>query len=408
MKYGILFNKNNMNIGDDIQAYATALFLPSFDYIIDREHIDEFVPENGEPVAVIMNAWYMWNKWNWPPSRYIYPCFVGFHYADHQLAKQPGSPFKYEFLTGIGGDYLRAYEPVGCRDNFTREQLEKLGIRSYFSGCITMTLPKMPERKDRGTYICLVDVEKRVSDKIKAQLKDEDIEIRVVTHNRERNENLSWEDRVKIVTDLLTLYQNARCVVTRRLHCALPCLAMETPVFLIKETEDDIRFSPYNDFLHRVTVTRFMRDEYTYDFLNPPENKPLYKKYRASLIETVKQFVADTEKVEGPVEEIVRTSYTPEEVMRWRHDLMKVSMDRWYLEYREAQVSLRKKTKENENLGKKKQQLEKDVKAVRKEKKQLEKQIRQLSAELEERKHPLKLLARKVRGAVKTFSAAAL
>lgn len=88
MKYGILFNKSNMNIGDDIQAYATERFLPRIDCFIDREHIDSFESENGEPVAVIMNAWYMWQKWNWPPSKYIYPLMTGFHYADHQLARQ--------------------------------------------------------------------------------------------------------------------------------------------------------------------------------------------------------------------------------------------------------------------------------------------------------------------------------
>lgn len=109
MKYGLILNKNNLNIGDDIQAFATARFLPQVDYFIDREYMDDFRPEEDEPVAVIMNAWYMWHKWNWPPAKNIIPLFVGFHYADHQLAKQPGSPIKYEFLNGIGGDYLKAY-----------------------------------------------------------------------------------------------------------------------------------------------------------------------------------------------------------------------------------------------------------------------------------------------------------
>ena len=64
MKYGVLFNKNNVNLGDDIQAYATARFYPSLDYFVDREHIHQFQSENNEPVAVIMNAWYMWEKWH--------------------------------------------------------------------------------------------------------------------------------------------------------------------------------------------------------------------------------------------------------------------------------------------------------------------------------------------------------
>ena len=32
MKYGVLINKRNKNIGDDIQSYASSLFLPSISH----------------------------------------------------------------------------------------------------------------------------------------------------------------------------------------------------------------------------------------------------------------------------------------------------------------------------------------------------------------------------------------
>lgn len=360
MKYGILLNKNNENIGDDIQAYATSQFLPHVDYFVDREFIDDFQSENGEPVAVIMNAWYMWKKWNWPPSKYIVPKFVGFHYADHQLARQPGSPVKYEFLNGIGGDYLKAYGPIGCRDRFTCDMLTQLGIDSYFSGCITMTLPKMPVREDRGTYICLVDLEERVVDKIKSILKDQKIELKVMTHNRDRNSELTWEDRQKQVVELLTTYQNARCVVTKRLHCALPCLALETPVFLIKEMENDIRFDPYYDFLYRTTVTRFMSGDYDYDFMSPPPNKEDYKEYRQKLIEEVQEFVHQMESENRSVDELNRTHFTQEEVIFWRHDVMKKAMNEWLDKYRKVQIDNKKLQKKNQELKKKIEKLEKE------------------------------------------------
>lgn len=127
MKYGVLYNAYNVNLGDDIQAYATSRFLPSIDYFIDRETINSFKSENDEPVAVIMNAWYMWEKWHWPPSKYIVPHMVGIHYADHELAKQPGSPLKYEGLEGVGGDTLKHMNQLGveifllCR-NCKREE----------------------------------------------------------------------------------------------------------------------------------------------------------------------------------------------------------------------------------------------------------------------------------------------
>ena len=73
MKYGVLVNKGTKNLGDDIQSYAESLFYPHVDYMVDRETIDKFKPDKEEPVGVIMGAWYMWNKWNWPPSKYIVP-----------------------------------------------------------------------------------------------------------------------------------------------------------------------------------------------------------------------------------------------------------------------------------------------------------------------------------------------
>lgn len=358
MKYGLLLNKNNLNIGDDIQAFATAQFLPQVDYFIDREYIDDFRSDEDEPVAVIMNAWYMWHKWNWPPAKDIVPLFVGFHYADHQLARQPGTPIKYEFLEGVGGEYLKAYGPVGCRDYFTRDKLKSLGIESYFSGCITMTLPKMKETQEKGSYICLVDLEDRVTKKMQKILAEKNIEVRVITHNRERDNELTWEEREAQVVELLTVYQNARCVVTKRLHCALPCLALETPVFLIKEMEDDIRFDPYYDFLYRTTVTRFMADDYEYDFMNPPANKTDYKKYRQEIIEKVTDFVEQVKSEQRSVDELNKTHYTKEEVIAWRHDKMKEAMNVWIDKYRSIQIDYKQAKKQNQALQNKIQQME--------------------------------------------------
>ncbi len=346
MKFGVLFNQNNLNIGDDIQAYATARFLPRIDYFVDREHIDEFVPDTDEPVAVIMNAWYMWNKWNWPPSRHILPLMIGFHYADHQLAKQTGTPVKYEFLTGLGGEYLKAYGPVGCRDYFTMEQLQNIGIDAFFTGCVTMTLPSMPERPDKGTYVCLVDLDPKVEKKMKELLADSGLEIRVMTHNRERDINMSWEERKALVEDYLTTYQNARCVVTKRLHCSLPCLALKTPVYLIKGMDNDIRFTPYYDLLYFVRTNDFLAEDFVcdYDFRNPPANKPDYLKYREDIIRRCEEFVDSVKGLDGDYTSYVKTDYTDTAIALWRHDLMKKALDDIFIAYRDEQVKTKQLT----------------------------------------------------------------
>ena len=64
MKYGLLYYKDTDNIGDDIQSYASSRFLPKIDYLIDRENLETFIPNKKEYVKVIMNAWYVHDKYN--------------------------------------------------------------------------------------------------------------------------------------------------------------------------------------------------------------------------------------------------------------------------------------------------------------------------------------------------------
>ncbi len=180
MKYGVLWRKTTKNIGDDIQSYAASVWLPRVDYMVDIEDLDSFTAEDDEPVATIMSAWYMWHKWNWPPSKYVYPMWIGFHYNDIQRGRKRGMPSKFEYLTGPGWEYLKKYEPIGCRDYYTQERLEERGIANYYSGCVTLTLPKREIKKPEKEYVVLVGVAKRVEKAVKKQLEGSDIEVKVI------------------------------------------------------------------------------------------------------------------------------------------------------------------------------------------------------------------------------------
>ena len=374
MRYGVLYHANNLNIGDDIQAYAAARLLPTVDYLIDRETMSTFRSKDDEPVAVIMNAWYMWEKWHWPPSRCIVPHMVSIHYTDHELANNwEGSPLSYEALEGIGGDYLRAYQPIGCRDYFTMGQLQKRGIEAYFSGCVTLTLPKMPKKKVDKEYICVVDRDDRVYQKIQDMMQDSGIEVKLVTHMRkQRDPERSWEDRKRDVEELLTLYRNAKCVVANRLHCALPCLAQETPVLLVKAKTDDIRYSPYYDYLHWATVKDFLAGNYDYDLLDPPENKPAYKQVREALIVSCTGFVKRMEEGTYPTENS-KFTYTDAEIREWQYELMDMTLHRWLDMMRDRNEERKTKQAQHKN--------EQD--ALKKEMKDLKKQISKLEKENE-------------------------
>lgn len=345
MKYGVLVHKYTHNIGDDIQSYATSLFLPRVDYMIDREELDTFQSENNELVAVIMNAWFLWKKWNWPPSNCIIPKLTGVHVASWGIDNW-GSPIKDEFFDGIGGEWLNSYGPVGCRDNHTLEICKKYGIDAYLSGCITLTLPKQEKIKSEKEYICLVDLPYMVERKLRKQAKRCNLDAKVIRHTLDYDsDNLTWQERKEKVEELLTIYQNAKCVITIRLHAALPCLAMEVPVLCIRDDiKENDRFSPYNDFLNCATFKDFLSGKYKYDIINPPKNKETYKKMRQDIINNVKSFIEDAEDNSKKPEDYVKIKYTDIEKMQWQNKLMKYTLNKWIFDNREYTEKLKTET----------------------------------------------------------------
>lgn len=294
MKYGVVYYKDTDNIGDDIQNYAAMRFLPQLDYLIDREQLSEFHSNGNEKVAVIFNGWFLHNKFNWPPSGDIYPLCVSMHFS-----KNDYMGIGYDFLDGIGGAYLKQYQPIGCRDTNTLCALKRKGIEGYLSGCMTLTLKKRTKKEDTDSYICLVDVPEPVKEKVLAEAEKKGIKCRFITHwVNYKEEQPDWEERMQRVEALLDIYQNARCVITKRLHCALPCLALGTPVLLLlNESEDDVtRYSHFIDFLHVCSREAFLEGRADFDFIHPPENSCDFLQEKEQLILRAEQFIAEAAK----------------------------------------------------------------------------------------------------------------
>lgn len=345
MKYGVLIHKYTHNLGDDIQSYATSLFLPSIDYIVDREELDTFQSDNDELVAVIMNAWYLLKKWNWPPAKCIIPKLTGIHFAASSIERY-GTTLQYEFLEGIGGEWLRSYGPVGFRDTNTLELCKKYDIDGYLSGCITLTLPKQKKIENEKKYICLVDLPFKIERKVKRMAKRKHLEVKIMSHFLTYDsDKMSWDERKKKVEEVLTIYQNALCVVTNRLHVSLPCLAMETPVLCIKkDIKENDRFSPYNEFLHYVSAKDFLTGKYNYDISNPPKNKDTYKEMRQNIIDDVNAFIKYTQDESMTKEDYIKIKYTDIERMKWQNKLMKYALSKFVVDNKEYIKSLKSQT----------------------------------------------------------------
>ena len=286
MKFGLLVEQDTRNIGDDVQAYATKRFLPQIDYYVDRNHIDEFVPHDNEYVATIMNGWFLQYTLNWPLSPYIKPLPISMHFTSKDWFWDTTD--RAYHLQGYGLDYLKSIEPIGCRDSHTFDLLSSKGVKTKYTGCMTLTIQPLDNVKN-GNYICAVDVSDAVVKKIKETT---DLEVKVITHTvPEDYHKLSWEERMKKVEELLRTYQGAKAVVTFRLHCALPCLALGTPVILLNEDYRNDRFGDYTKYIESCSEIDFLEEKVKYDYNNIPKHSEEWKELRDGLIKTCEEFV---------------------------------------------------------------------------------------------------------------------
>ena len=164
---------------------------------------------------------------------------------------------------------------------------------------MTLTTEKF-ENVKKEDYICIVDVEDDVYEKIKKSTKRE---IKKITHSVDSKiiQKKSFEQRMNDVEKLLKTYQAVHIVVTSRLHVALPSIALGTPVILIvkKNYEKD----RLETFLKYPSAHYFSEEfcefnnEIISDILEQKkENNNEYKEIREKLIEKCTEFIEKSEK----------------------------------------------------------------------------------------------------------------
>ena len=283
MPYALL-RYSTTNLGDEIQSIAARQFLPSVDLLVDRDR-PNVLPAGAEgPCKIIFNGWHTYAPENWPPSPGLIPLLLSIHITGEMpsLNKSRLRPADV-LLQGRNLEFLRSREPVGARDLWTKDLLQNAGVDTYFSGCMTLTLGSGAKRPRRD-YACAVGFTGPVPRNLRAGR-------RWIAVSHEDNVTKSFDDRMTKAGQLLSLYAQAKCVVTTKLHCALPCLALGTPVLLVTSARDSYRFSGLRDLLHTCTPEEFRDGTMDFDFDNPPANKDDYLAYRTALIETVNPFV---------------------------------------------------------------------------------------------------------------------
>jgi Polysaccharide pyruvyl transferase len=282
VRFGLLSYQTN-NLGDFIQSIAARKFLPRVDRYIDREALDEVGRIEDSPVKLIMNAWYCHRPDKWPPSRFIDPLLISVHIT-HNPEPGSGMRAREEFARSPQIlRYLREHGPVGARDHDTLAWLRSFGIESYYSGCLTLTLDRPAVARE--PFIVLNDLPEAVAAKIRNATT---VPIRYAGHDD--NVTVGTEPRFERAAALIDLYARASCVVTSRMHGALPCLAMGTPVLLVETAWDGYRFSGLRDLVHHCSVEDFLSGRMDYDVEKPPPNPATYLPLRDELERRVLAF----------------------------------------------------------------------------------------------------------------------
>lgn len=286
-RFGLLSYPGVANLGDAIQSLAAKRFLPRVDVRIVRERIAQ-PPDGDGPVRLIANGWFMHDPRQWPPHPAIAPLLISIHFAETDFGRfQRWRPRPVDrLLVGAGAEYLRAHGPVGARDAFTAEELSKRDIPNHLSGCLTLTLPA--RTLPREDFIVACDLPPALLSHLQRSTRR-----RVVTVSHTGKPNRGALAQEAEAEEMLSLYARAAAVVTTRVHAALPCLALGTPVLLVEQNARERRVSDIVGLVHSAQAHDFLRHRHDFDLAAPPPNPDSFRPLAAALEEKCRAFVSN-------------------------------------------------------------------------------------------------------------------
>lgn len=305
--YAIAWQPGSDNLGDDLRTLAASRLLPRVDLALDIDRLDEPLPglSGDDRVVALLSGPLMQHSAHWPPAERVSPACVGVH-----LSEEDVWGLRAAALDGAGKAYLERCSPIGCRDDRTMRLMEALGIPHRLTACLTLTLER-PEATERAPYICCVDVPDSVTRALMEFAPGAGVEVRESTHLQEHPEP-DYKARMRRAEEVLQAYAGARFVVTRRLHCAMACLAIGTPVLMLYNVYEDLsRFSPMDGMMRMEPVEAFLEEIQQSGFPALWENPPEAGKWRASLREAVDEAIAEAAKRPLPI-------LPEQEAARWR------------------------------------------------------------------------------------------
>lgn len=241
----------SINLGDWIQSLAVqklveSIGVPPGEIVeVDRDSLASY---SGPPVRLIMNACFL--EHSFPLPEQVEPVFIGFQTSSRELIEKHL-------------DFFKRHQPIGCRDNSTREHFRNAGVDAYVTGCLTMTLPSRTEQPTDGKCFFIGgDGPGKMPKGLKRHRPPAVVRSSVDLYQREQVTSFPLSDQdagtaKKLASGLLDQYRKeAALVVTPLLHAAGPSLAMGIPVILARKDSRD-RFTAINRVLPLYTPDTF-------------------------------------------------------------------------------------------------------------------------------------------------------
>jgi len=252
----VLSYPNSNNLGDFVQSIAAQKWAGAeTTSALNRDQLHRY---DGPKVNLIMNGWFMEAPYHWPPSEQISPLFISFHL--NPTAKKG-------MLTPHGISYFKKHQPIGCRDHYTQNLLSGYGIKTYYSGCLTLTLKRGDFLKKnhtrKGIYVIspmerlnpenapspkgllqkglLIFKKRNKQKRYERAMKRLDLFLEkqkspIYFRSQLRDPNtLLEQERIEEAKKHLRDIANAALVITSRIHTALPAVAFGTPVLFLSD-----------------------------------------------------------------------------------------------------------------------------------------------------------------------------
>lgn len=261
------------NTGDCMQSLAAHRLAGGTDIYLVRDNLSHPFP----PCKALMCGYHGWDEADvkaWPPNHNLDMLVIGFHAARLQ-GVEPA-------VISRNLEWWKSRNYIGCRDTETVALFREYGIEAEFSGCVTMTLEK-PEISGSSNPVILADV-----------FPPQGLECKSLTQNL-NSASMTQRARLDYAAERLSVLATAKCVITTRLHTALPCAAMDIPCMLIAPPGNPNwrhRFSGLSDF---VTFSDKIQGDHIVDFVNNPipnPNRDMFRRMADGIREAARQFYA--------------------------------------------------------------------------------------------------------------------